>query len=802
MIKNYFKTAWRNFKKNKIFSFINIVGLATGLACFIFIALYVYHELNYDTSPAEAGNIYRVNLESSGNANEAIYPMVDNAVGEGMQATFPEIKSFSRLVPANNFVKYENNQFKEDKLAYADANFLQLFSIPLQKGKDQLALATPNSIVVSKDFAKKYFGDADPLGKSLQVGLQNDLYKVTGVFDKVPENSHFHFDAFISFSSLHIIKPTWSNVGTYTYLLLKDKTDPKKLQAKFPQLVQRYVVPEVQQDMGISLAEAQKTVSTFQFTLQPLKEIHLYSHTKYEMEPGGDIQYVYIFSLVAIFILLLACINFTNLSIARSIKRAKEVGVRKVMGSSRPQLIRQFLSESVMMSLAAMLAAFSLVLLLLPYFNQVAGTNFHFSDLFHTTFILALTGLVIIVGILAGIYPSYFLSSFNPAKVLKGKATASRSNHTLRSSLLVFQFLVSTALIISTIIIYQQLDHMQQKKLGFEKEQVLFLPDARLLGKNQDAFKQNLLQDSRVVAASISRSFPGGNSMMGTEVIPQNDQGSSATIHLNIFQVDEDYIKTLGMQMKQGRFFSKAYGTDSNAVVINEAAVRDLGWSHTDPIGKTIQRSGQQIYTVIGVVHDFNYASARQSIAPLMMVNSNNYGGLLIKIKTADIAGFLATLKNKWQAFTPQGALSYYFIDENFAALYAGEIRTQQIFSIFAFLAIIIAALGLFGLSAFVIEQRTKEIGIRKTLGASIRQIIFLVSKEFLWLVAIAFILAVPLTYWAMHQWLAGYAYRIQIGAGIFIIAGIITLLITVLTICFQTIKAARANPVNALRTE
>jgi len=805
MFKNYFKTALRNLMKNKFFSFINIVGLAIGLTCFVLIAVFVYDELSYDTYAANAKDIYRVNLSVTGNGDVAVYPDVDIAVGEGMKNAFPEIKDFTRLSPATDFVKYDDKQFKEDKLAFADSNFLQMFSIQLIDGSNKDALVQPNSVVISKAFAKKYFGDANPVSKSLiiGVGLYSALYKVTGVFDKVPNNSHFHFDAFLSMTTWHRTHPTWSNLGEYTYLLLNKNTDVKKLEAKFPQLVAKYVVPEVQHDMGVSYAEAQKSVNTFIFLLQPLTDIHLYSHTKYEIEPNGDMQYVYIFSVLAIFILLLACVNFTNLSTARAVKRAKEVGVRKVMGSGKLQLIKQFLSESVLMSFCAMLLAIGLIFILLPYFNNVSGKQISVDYFLNYKFIVAMLVLVFFVGIIAGIYPSFFLSSFNPIKVLKGASVTGNKKNYLRSGLIVFQFFVSTALIIATIIVYQQLNYMQNKKLGYNKEQVLFLPDGRLMAQNQDAFKQQLLSDNRVVAASISRSVPGDAFMDGTEIFPKNETGNGTEIHANIYHVDYDYLRTLGIRIIRGRNFSKDFQTDSaSGVVINEAAVKELGWNNTNAIGKTIVRSGQQEFKVIGVIADFNYTSAKQKIAPLMMMLGNNHGGFIIKIKTNDVTGFLNDLKNTWNSFNPQGPLSYNFLDEKFAALYAGELRTKQIFSAFAVIAIIIAGLGLFGLSAFVIEQRTKEIGIRKVLGASIKQVLLLVSKEFLSLVVIAFIISVPVTWWAMHKWLENYAYRINISIGIFAIAGISAVLIALITISFQAIKAAVANPVKSLRNE
>ena len=804
MFNNYFKTAWRNLLKNKVFSFINIFGLSTGIACFVLIASFVYNELNYDKYPKDAKDIYRVHVSLTGNGDVAVYPNVDVAVGEGMKNAFPEILASTRISPVKDYVKYNDKQFKEQHLAFADSNFLQLFSIPLIEGSDKDALVQPNSIVISKALAKKYFGNEEAVGKSLTIGTQQAVYKVTGIIDKVPDDSHFHFDAFISLSTFHITNDTWSNLGFYTYLLLNKNADPKKLEAKFPQLVLKYVVPEIQHDMGVSLAEAQKSAKTFVFSLQPLTGIHLYSNTKYELEPNGDIQYVYIFSALALFILLLACVNFTNLSTARAVKRSREVGIRKVLGSLKKQLIFRFLAESVLLTFFAMLFAYVIIYFLLPYFNEVANKDTSFGFFLNYKWIIAMIMVALASGIIAGIYPAFFLSAFNTIKVLKGSSSSGQGaqKKSLRSSLIVFQFFVSTTLIIATIIVYQQLHYMQNKKLGYDKDQVLFLPDARLLGSNQNAFEQQLLRDSRVVSATIARSVPGGEIMDGTEIYPRNETGNGTEIHANIYHVDYDYLKTLGIRVVQGRNFSKDFPTDSAGVVINESAVRELGWNGLNPVGRSIVRSGQHEFKVIGVVGDFNYASVKQKIAPMMMMLGGNYGGLIIKIKTKNVKGFLSDLKRQWDTFNPSGPLEYNFLDEQFAALYASEQRTQRIFSAFAILAIIIAGLGLFGLSAFVMEQRTKEIGIRKVLGASVQQLLVLVSKEFLLLIGIAFIISIPVTWWAMHAWLQDFAYRININVWVFAMAGFAVLMIALLTISFQAIKSSIANPVKSLRTE
>jgi putative ABC transport system permease protein len=807
MFRNHLKTAWRNLVKRKGFSFINIFGLAVGLTCFMLIAVFVYNELSYDNYPAEAENIYRVELSVTGNGNVVVYPDVDVAVGQGIKHEFPEVEAVTRIFPARDFVKYGVKEFREEHLSFADSNFLQMFSIPLIQGDPASALVQPNSIVVSKDFAKKYFGNESPLGKTLSIGTGGAAFKVTGMIDRVPDNTHFHFDAFISRSTFPTRYETWSNLGNFTYIRLNKNADPKKLEAKFPALVAAHVVPEVQHDMGVSLAEAQKSVNTFVFSLRPLRDIHLYSHTKYELEPNGDIKYVYIFSVLALFILLLACVNFTNLSTARASRRAREVGVRKVLGSEKRQLIFQFLAESVLITFFALLFAYALTGILLPYFNHIAGKDISYRFFLDYRCVSVLLLVSLAVGIVSGIYPAFFLSGFHTIQVLKGAGAAPGSQKKwLRSGLIIFQFFVSTGLIIATLIVFQQLHFMQHQKLGYDKEQVLYLQNTQLLGMRdaRNAFKQRLLQDTRIVNASVGTNLPGNPDMDGTQVYPREKQNSEngSEIHANIFHVDYDYIPTLGISMARGRNFSKEFPTDSFAVVINEAAVQELGWSGTDPIGKTIVTSGQHEYTVIGVTQDFHYASLRQKVAPLMMELSYPGPGLIVRIKTTDVSLLLADIKKQWDRFNPGAPFAYYFLDEHFAQLYAAEERTRQIFSSFALIAILIASLGLFGLSAFVIEQRTKEIGIRKVLGASVRQVLTLVSKEFIFLIIIACIIAIPVTWWAMNVWLQEFAYRITIGPWVFGIAGILAIVIAIVTISFQAIRAALANPVKSLRSE
>lgn len=806
MIKNYFLLAYRNLIKNKMFSMINILGLTIGLACTMFIAAFVYDELSYDTYAANSDRIYRVCLGVGKKVTDQ-YPMVDVAVGPGMKNTYPEVEAMTRLINRGQmFVEYKDKQFKEQDVVCVDENFFDMFSLPFLQGSSKTALADLNSIVITDDLAKKYFGTEDPMGKLLTFGKNTEPHKVTGVLKNIPPNSHFRGSVFFNTRELRSYNNnTWSNVGWFTYLQLAKGADPRQLEAKFPQLVMTHVTPEISRDMGISLEDANKAVNSFVFTLQKLTDIHLHSNTRYEMKGNGDIMYVYIFSALAVLIILLACVNFTNLSTANASKRAKEIGIRKVMGSAKKQLVFQFLAESLLMTVFALAFALGIIALLLPYFNSLSGKSIPFSFFTRVQTMAAMGGLVLIVGLLAGMYPAFFLSSFRAIKVLKGgniSETGGRGR--LRKGLVVFQFAVSTALIVSTLIVYRQLNYMQEQKLGYSKEQVVAINDTYTLQNNQSVFAQTLLQDSRVINTTVSGSYPGNRNMDGTQVYARNNDENQKgkEIHIDIFHVDERYVPTLGMEIAKGRNFSKDFPSDSSAVLINETAAAQLGWVQTDPIGKTIVRSGQKEFRVVGVVKDFHYTSLKEKIAPMMMMLDNNSGAVLVKLNLKDVQSFLTDAKNKWAGFHTGAPFTYTFLDENFAKLYSGEKRTAQIFTVFAVIAVLIACLGLFGLVSFTTEQRTKEIGIRKVLGASTRELLVLLSKDFLYLVIIAFIITIPITWWAMSKWLEDFAYRHSPEWWVFGFAGVAALLIAMATISFKAVKAALANPVKSLRTE
>jgi putative ABC transport system permease protein len=807
MIRNFIVTAWRGIGRNKGFSFINVFGLAVGLACCMLISGYLCSELTYDTYSANSKQLYRVYLSADANGGTTIFPSVDVAVGPGIKKAFPSVLAYTRLDQHRPvFVKYDAKTFKEEKIMFIDSNFLQMFSIPLLKGDSKNALTEPETMVITKDFEKKYFGDGDGLGKMITVG--KNLVKVTGVIDKIPDNSHFHGDAFMSFATEDNASTpqTWSNVNDFTYLLLNKNADPHKLEAAFPQLVAQHVVPEVQHDMGVSLAEAQKSVNTFKFLLQPITDIHLHSASKYELEPSGDIHYVYIFAALAIFVLLLACINFTNLSTAAATKRAKEIGVRKVLGSEKNKLVWQFLTESLMLTLFSMVLALGLVYLLLPYFNNVAGKHVTIAFYFSSWAIAAELGLTLVVGLMAGLYPAVFMSSFKIIPILKGGNGLQLSGKSsLRSGLIVFQFAISTALIIATLVVFQQLSYMQNKKLGYDKNQVLVVNDAYTLGNNIDAFKQDLVNDHRVVSVTKTDNAPGYDDAGGTVIYAKEiaDKGTRTEIPTSIYWIDSNYISTLKMELVKGRNFYPSGPADSASVIVNEAEVSALGFGNTDPIGKTIIRSGQRHYMIVGVVKDFHFTSAKQKIAPLMMIASGDSNGKIIaRVKTADIPRLISDIKSKWERYNSGAPFNYSFLDQQFALLYGAEQRVGNIFTSFSIIAIIIACLGLFGLAAFMIRQRVKEIGIRKVLGASSVSITTMLSKEFLQLILIAALISFPITWYAMNKWLQDFAYRTTIHWWVFVLAGVIALLVAAITISFQSIKAALANPVKSLRSE
>jgi len=807
MLKNYFKIAFRNLWKYPAFSAINIFGLAIGIATCLVIMLFVADELSYEQYNQKADRIVQIIFKASLNGEKIETSTVAAPTAQTLRANYPEVEEATRLRSYGApLVTYGDKTFKEDAFTFVDPNFFQVFTLPFIEGNTKTALVEPNTIVISQAIAHKYFGNESPLGKVLQFKSEKMSYTVTGVIDKVPANSHFHFDLFASMASIREAKETtWMSTNFNTYLVLRPGYDYKKLEAKLPQIVEKYMGPEVQRDLGMSLAQFRQKGDDVGLFLQPLTDIHLYSTLANELEPGGDIKYVYVFGAIAVFMLLIASINFMNLSTAGASKRAREVGIRKVLGSVKGELVRQFLLESILLTTIALMLAVILVHLALPVFNDLAGKELFLQFTANLWLGPALLLFGLIVGVLAGSYPAFFLSSFQPVKVLKGTFTTGKQSLSLRSGLVVFQFFISIALMIGTTVVYQQLKYIQNKKVGYDKDQVLVLHDTYVLGKQEEVLRQQLLQDPRVVNASVSDYLPVGPSNSNNSVV-QPEGNASKSISTRQYRVDYNYIPTLGIKLLAGRNFSRNFATDSTGMVINEAAARAFGWDKSilgRKITYFIDNNGTKAtYRVIGVVQDFHFQSLHQRITPLLMLLGNNSGSLIVKAKTQDIAGLLTSIKQQWNSFTADAPLEYTFMDERFAQTYQTEQKIGRILGIFAGLTILVACLGLFGLATFTAEQRRKEIGIRKVLGATLPNIVSLVSKDFLKLVLIANILAWPLAWWAMHQWLQDFEYRTAIGWWVFALAGVAALVIALFTVSFQAIKAALANPVKSLRSE
>ena len=789
--------------KNKAFSFINILGLSIGIAVCFIIMLFVQDELSYDRFNIKADRTYRIAFQASINGGKILEANVMPPVAAALKNDYPEIEEATRLhVDGIPKITYNNKSFKEGEAVFVDANFFSIFSIRFIKGNQKTALVQPNCIVITEEMAHKYFGNEEALGKTITYN-NTGLFKVTGVIEKIPANSHFHFDLFTSMETIHQAKNTsWMESGYFTYIVLKKGYNYKKLEAKFPAMVEKYMGPQIQQSMGMSLEQFRTRGNQLGFLLQPLTDIHLHSNSNYEFEPGGDMRYVYILSAIAIFMLLIACINFINLSTAGASKRAKEVGIRKVMGSARIELVKQFLLESVLITLLSLLVSIVFVKLSLPVFNDLSGKNLKLGFTISQTTMFFL--IVLLVSLLAGIYPAFFLSSFKPIATLKGKMNAGIKSFGLRSGLVVFQFFISVSLITATVVVYQQMKFIRETKLGYNKDQLIVLPNSWALGKNEKVFKEQLLNDPRVVNVTISGYKPAGPSYSNNALAyPEgNENQLMKTLE---YGIDERYIPTLGIEMAAGRNFLPSMATDSLGMIINETAAKAFGWG-SNAIGQKIIRQnsvrGNNItFTVVGVVKDFHFRSLHEAITPLLMV-LNPESGLIIKVKTKDMAELLATMKQQWAKFGPEEPFTYDFMDELYNRTYTAEQKTGRILNIFAVLTILVACMGLFGLATYTAEQRSKEIGIRKVLGASVTQVTGMLSKEFIKLVLIACIIAFPLSYWAMYKWLQDFAYRININWWVFVLAGAAALFIALFTISFQAIKASIANPVKSLRTE
>lgn len=812
MFRNYLKSAIRSLLKQRIYTLINLLGLSVSVAACLLITLYLKYEFSYDQFHEKGDRIYKMALERIYPEHRTFYSIIPHSFAEVMVEDFPEIEATIKLGGPNDdvLVTYRKSDteiitFEEDYFMMADSNFFSIFSIPLLKGDPNTVLKGANKIVLTEDMAKRYFGTEEPIGKTLNTD-QGD-FQVTGVCANVPDNSHFKFDFLGSLSSFNFFRrENFRSFSAHVYLLLKPGADYKALEQKFPAMVDRYAAAQIERELKQSWADYTKSGNGYRYFLQPLTSIHLDpTNIEAAARPGGNITYVYILSGIAILVLVIACINFMNLATARSADRAREVGVRKTMGSHRQQLIFQFLTEAILLAFVGMIIAIIIVELVLPGFSNLAEKPLKL--IFTPDVIGGIVGFALLVGILAGLYPAFVLSSYNPVVVMKGNFTGSSSGNWLRNGLVVFQFTISIVLIVCTMIVQQQLTYIQSKSLGYDKNHVLIIERSFALRERFASFVDEVRVLPNILSAGATSAMLGRSRDFFGQTFQQ--EGSLEVLTSKSLLTDDDYVSTMGLEIVDGRGFSKETN-DSLAIILNEKAVQTFGMK--DPVGAKLSSSpfggDERMFTVVGVVKDFNFQTLKDPITPLVLLNieiggrNNGSQYIAVRLEGDNLQRTVESIESKWKQFVPTDPFKFVFLDDNIQAQYMFEVRTGKIFGVFSGLAIVIACVGLFGLSAYTASRRTKEIGIRKVMGASIGGVVVLLSKDFTRLVIIAFVLASPLAWWMMNLWLGGFAYRISVGAASFVIAGLAAFLIAGLTVSYQSIKAARLNPVDCLRSE
>lgn len=805
MFKNYVKIALRNLFRNKLYSFLNIAGLAIGIACCVLILLYVQDELSFDRFHEKADRIFRVNSHFFISERTMHFATTAHVQGQMFKDEYPEVENYVRFnqYGLRRVIRYKENTFYEEKFIYADHTLFDVFSFKLIKGNPKDALVKPNSLVVTEEMAEKYFGSDDPIGKDLRVNVDT-LFKVTGVMENIPKTSHIRPDFFASFSTLNL-EPTGnaaqdmlSNIDYLTYILLREGADYKEFEQKLVGFIDKYIGAVLKGLGGSARLE-----------VQPLTRIYLHSDLDSEMERTGDISYVYLFSGIGLFILLLACLNFMNLATARSANRAKEVGLRKVVGAQRFQLIKQFLGESMILTFIALILALLLASLTMSIFRNISAKDLTIGIFSNPVLMAGLLALFFIVSIIGGSYPAFFLSAFRPVEVLQGKLKRGAKSSILRIVLVSLQFTVSIVLIIGTLIVHKQLNYIRNSKLGYDKDNVVALrirnPETQ---KKYEAIKSELLRHPKILNVSASSSLPLGQNDFSAHHAVGKPEDELIMLFGQI--VDEDFIDTYKIEMAQGRNFSKEFPTDpEEAIIVNEAAVKKLGWQD-NPLNKEIERftslTTRKKYRIIGVVKDYHFQSLHEEIQPMILFNAVVYGGnynrISVRVRPENIRETIGFIESKWAEFDSQYPLEYVFVDDQFDSLYRAEERLGQLFGYFTALAILIGCLGLFGLTSFTAEQRTKEIGIRKVLGASVPSVIMLLVREFTKWVLLAVLIAWPIGYFVMKTWLQNFHYRISLGFDTFLLAALLALIISIITVSYQSIRAALANPADSLKYE
>ncbi|MGF1587588.1 MAG: ABC transporter permease [Bacteroidales bacterium] len=790
MFKNLILIAFRNIRKDIGYSTINILGLTLGIASALFLIIYVADELSYDRYHEKADRIYRVSTTITETDDQFTWIMAQIPFGQQVKEDYPEIEASVRFFNFNrSLFKYEDKEFMEEDFVYADSTVFDVFSYQFIYGSPHSALTEPNAVVLTSTVANRYFGSGDPVGKSLTSGT--NAYRVTGVIADLPRNSHYRYDALISRTSLPAQMGSWGNFGVFTYLLLPEDINITEFEEKINGMYDKYMA-EIFERMNIKIV----------YHLEPITSIHLHSTNADEPEPTGSIAYVYIFMAVAFFLILIAAMNYMNLATARSIRRAREVGLRKVLGSNRSGLIFQFLAESAALTIIALIISLGVVALLLPEFNKLAGKYFEINVLFTPLVIASIFGIVLITGILGGSYPAFYLSRFSPVKVLKGEISKGSSGNLFRKVLVTIQFTVSVVMIISTLIVFRQLDYLKNKDLGYSMENIIGVTfNNQEMSLRYQTFKQTLLENKNVLAVTCTNAQIG----MGTPkvIFMMESEDGMVERGVNFAVVDHDFIETMDVQIVKGRDFRQDMPADTLlAVVINETLAKRMNWD--DPIGKRVEMGGGSVLnaTVTGVIKDYHQTGIYNEIESLMLVYRMTSPFVYIKLDQVNIQDALRYTEEVWTGLYPDQPFSYYFLSDRFYEQFGSDEKRGFIFTVFTILAIVIASLGLFGLTSYMVEQRSREIGIRKVFGASELVIIRIVSVEFLTLVLIAIVLAVPVSYYIMTDWLDNFVYRTQPGVMVFVLSAIITIAVTFITVNIRAWKAAIANPVDSLRVE
>lgn len=808
MFKNYFTIAWRTFLKSKGYSLINLVGLAVGLAACLMIGLYVKHELSYDRFHEKADRIYRVNLELRFGDNHLHIAQANPLFAETAKNEIQEVEQVTRLRWYGSFlVKKGDENIREGNVAWADSTLFDVFTMPMISGDPKTALTEPNSIVITESVARKYFNRTDVVGETLTIDNTKSR-KITGVIKDIPTNSHFQFTSFIPLlEDQNAQDGTWAGSQNWnTYLVLREAAEIGDVESSVNDMLDRHLGPQLQAIIGKTIDEFNSEGNYFKASLIALPDIHLHSSRIGELYGSGNIQYIYIFSAIAVCILIIAIINFMNLSTARSANRAREVGMRKVMGSMKSALVGQFITESVLTCTVAMLLAVGITMAAFPFFNELTGKSIDPFVLFTPQIVATLVVLTIVVGVLSGSYPAFYLSAFQPVSVLKGAHAAGGKRSTFRNMLVVFQFSASVFLIVGTLVVFRQLQFIQQKDVGYSREQLLIINNTDKLKNRMEAFKESLVRIHGVEKATATGFLPTSYYRSSDTFFNSPSLDIKDAINLQKWWVDEDYLETMGMQLLEGRNFSRDIAADTTAVILNESAAKFLG--NRDILEKRLYRIDDEetkhltIYRVIGVVKDFHFSSLREPVKPLALIFHPDDGAITVRIQGSDIPKTVSAIEDEWKSLGTGLPFEYTFMDADFDQLYKGDRQTGELMTYFALLSILISCLGLFGLATFMAEQRTKEIGIRKVMGASVPGITALLSRDFLKLVLIAVAVAIPIAWYFTDKWLQDFAYHVDLEWWIFGVASVIALVIALLTVSSQAIKAAVQNPVKSLRSE